>query len=79
MNNLLNLKFCSIFISLQVLEECFESKDIAKLQKAVTELPREEAEYHMKRCVDSGLWVPNAADVEKTESAVYDEPSAAKQ
>lgn len=23
-------------------------------------MPREEAEYHMKRCVDSGLWVPEA-------------------
>lgn len=23
-------------------------------------MPQEEAEYHMKRCVDSGLWVPDA-------------------
>lgn len=26
-------------------------------------MPVEEAKYHMKRCVDSGLWVPNAADL----------------
>lgn len=23
-------------------------------------MPPEEATYHMKRCVDSGLWVPDA-------------------
>lgn len=26
-------------------------------------MPVEDAKYHMKRCVDSGLWVPNAADL----------------
>lgn len=30
-------------------------------------MPVEEAKYHMKRCVDSGLWVPNAADAEEAE------------
>ena len=28
------------------------------LQDAVTKIPKEEAEYHIKRCIDSGLWVP---------------------
>lgn len=50
---------------LQVLQECFEKKDIQMLQDAVAKLPKEEAEYHIKRCVDSGLWVPNAKDAEK--------------
>ena len=27
-------------------------------------MPVDVAKYHMKRCVDSGLWVPNAADLE---------------
>lgn len=31
-------------------------------------MPVEEAKYHMKRCVDSGLWVPNAGDAEVGES-----------
>lgn len=31
-------------------------------------MPVEEAKYHMKRCVDSGLWVPNAGDAEIGES-----------
>lgn len=30
------------------------------LQEAITKLPEDEAKYHMKRCVDSGLWVPEA-------------------
>ena len=25
-------------------------------------MPEEEARYHMKRCVDSGLWKPSADD-----------------
>lgn len=32
------------------------------LQKAIETMDPEEAKYHMKRCVDSGLWVPNAND-----------------
>jgi cell division cycle protein 37 len=43
-----------------VLKDCFEKQDIQMLQQAITLLPEEEARYHMKRCVDSGLWVPEA-------------------
>lgn len=32
-------------------------------------MPVEEAKYHMKRCVDSGLWVPNAADLAEEQSS----------
>ena len=49
----------------QALKECFESQDISKLQEAIRSLPESEARYHMKRCVDSGLWVPSKED-EKT-------------
>lgn len=27
-------------------------------------MPRDEAAYHLDRCIKSGLWVPNAKDVE---------------
>jgi len=47
-------------VSYQVLKDCFEKQDIQMLQQAITLLPEEEARYHMKRCVDSGLWVPEA-------------------
>ena len=50
----------SILLSLvlQALQECFESQDIAKLQATIREMPEEEANHHMKRCVASGLWKP---------------------
>ena len=57
---------CNV-LSAQSLQKCFESRDISMLQQAVLEMPKEEAEYHIKRCIDSGLWVPNAADAEKQE------------
>jgi cell division cycle protein 37 len=30
------------------------------LKEAIAKMPEDEAKYHMKRCVDSGLWVPEA-------------------
>ena len=50
------------------------------LQKIMSELPQEEASYHLKRCVDSGLWIPNAKDApeakagEETEEEAYEVP-----
>lgn len=53
----------TVFESLPTeLQQCFEKKDIPLLQKIMREMPEEEARYHLKRCVDSGLWVPNAKD-----------------
>ncbi|XP_034101777.1 hsp90 co-chaperone Cdc37 [Drosophila nasuta] len=44
------------------LKACFESRDIELLQKTIATMPVDEAKYHMKRCVDSGLWVPNEGE-----------------
>ncbi|CAH0556748.1 unnamed protein product [Brassicogethes aeneus] len=41
------------------LKKCFESQDIALLQETIAKMDEEQAKYHMKRCVDSGLWVPD--------------------
>lgn len=41
------------------LQDCFDSKDIQLLQDTLTSMPEEEAKYHLKRCIDSGLWVPD--------------------
>ena len=60
----------------QILQECFEKKDVAMLQDAVTKIPKEEAEYHIKRCIDSGLWVPGGAD--KDDDDAEDAASAAE-
>jgi cell division cycle protein 37 len=40
--------------------EAFESRDVDQLKQALSSLDPEDAEYHMKRCVDSGLWTANA-------------------
>jgi len=52
----------------QVLQECFEKKDVAMLQEAVTKIPKEDAEYHIKRCIDSGLWVPGGGGADKADA-----------
>ena len=43
----------------QSLQECFEKQDIPMLHKFIGEMDEKDARYHMKRCVDSGLWVPD--------------------
>jgi len=46
-----------VFESLPViLQEAFESRDTDELKKALVAMPPDEAELHMKRCVDAGLW-----------------------
>eukprot|EP00957_Ditylum_brightwellii_P026980 2039843-Ditylum_brightwellii.AAC.1 len=46
-----------VFESLpQSMQEAFESREVDKLKEALMAMNPEEAEYHMKRCVDSGLW-----------------------
>uniref|UniRef100_A0A0B6Y952 Hsp90 chaperone protein kinase-targeting subunit n=1 Tax=Arion vulgaris TaxID=1028688 RepID=A0A0B6Y952_9EUPU len=47
------------------LRACFESQDVGLLQQAVVDMPKEEAAYHIQRCIDSGLWVPGGDDGEK--------------
>lgn len=42
------------------LKQCFESQDIPLLQETISKMDQKDATYHMKRCVDSGLWVPEA-------------------
>lgn len=69
------------------MKACFESRDIGSLQAVISAMDEEEAKYHMKRCVDSGLWVPDAkaaqaADAESAapeadQEPVYSETSSA--
>ena len=42
------------------LRACFEERNIPKLQQVLSAMSKEDAAYHMKRCVDSGLWVADA-------------------
>ncbi|XP_031635002.1 hsp90 co-chaperone Cdc37-like [Contarinia nasturtii] len=68
-----------VFESLpESLQKCFESRDIALLQETIKTMPEDEAKLHLKRCVDSGLWVPDASKVEKDgETSEADDGAAA--
>lgn len=59
-----------------ILQDCFEKKDVAMLQDAVTKMSKEDAEYHIRRCIDSGLWVPGGGD--KGDDDTEDGASAAE-
>ncbi|KAK9296668.1 hypothetical protein QLX08_009391 [Tetragonisca angustula] len=60
-----------VFESLpEPLQKCFESQDHALLQKTLAEIPQKEAFYHMKRCVDSGLWIPDSKSKELIDGGV---------
>ncbi|XP_041959630.1 hsp90 co-chaperone Cdc37 [Alosa sapidissima] len=59
------------------MQKCFDEKDISLLQDAISKMDPTEAKYHMKRCIDSGLWVPNSrtdGDDDDKEDDKDDEP-----
>lgn len=33
------------------------------MKEVIAKMPEEDAKYHIKRCVDSGLWVPDASQL----------------
>ncbi|KAI8437593.1 hypothetical protein MSG28_011867 [Choristoneura fumiferana] len=47
------------------LKKCFDSQDVPLLQATIAKMPEHEAIYHMKRCIDAGLWVPGKNDDEE--------------
>ncbi len=47
-----------IFPDAQEMQEAFTSRDTEALKVALSNMPHEEAQTHIQRCVDSGLWVP---------------------
>lgn len=62
------------------LQECFEKRDTDLLKQVIAAMPEDEAKYHLKRCVDSGLWVADAkadehglVEPEYTETAANDD------
>jgi len=62
-----------VFESLpEELQKCFESRDVQLLQDTIAKMDKEQAAYHMKRCVDSGLWVADASTL-KTDDEIKEE------
>ena len=53
-----------VFESLPIaMQEAFEAQDTAKLQATLAAMDPFEAKKCMKKCVDSGLWVPQDASI----------------
>jgi cell division cycle protein 37 len=42
------------------MQQAFESRDVATLKNVLLSMDPDEAQNHMKRCIDSGLWVDQA-------------------
>ncbi|RVE75926.1 hypothetical protein OJAV_G00003590 [Oryzias javanicus] len=49
------------------IQRSFDEKNIQMLQEAMNRMDPEEGRYHMKRCIDSGLWVPEARESDEEE------------
>ncbi|XP_033342006.2 cell division cycle protein 37 [Megalopta genalis] len=55
-----------VFESLpEPLQKCFETRNIALLHETLATMSQADACYHMERCIQSGLWVPDAKVAEK--------------
>lgn len=46
-----------VFESLPIeMQQAFESREVEQLKHALLQMDPKDAEYHMKRCIDCGLW-----------------------
>ncbi|KAL4659146.1 hsp90 co-chaperone Cdc37 [Arapaima gigas] len=55
------------------MKKCFDEKNVQMLQDVISKMDPTEAKAHMQRCIDSGLWVPNARTEEGTEKEAESE------
>jgi len=49
------------------LKACFDERDTEKLKQVLANMSEEDANYHMKRCIASGLWVLPADEERRTD------------
>lgn len=55
------------------MQACFEAQDKDKLKEVIAKMPEEEVQYHMKRCIDSGLWLPEGGSEDEGGKAVEED------
>ncbi|KAL7403527.1 hypothetical protein ABVT39_001866 [Epinephelus coioides] len=55
------------------IQKSFDEKNIQMLQEAISKLDPEEGKYHLRRCIDSGLWVPQSGEDDDDEKEEYEE------
>jgi hypothetical protein len=47
------------------MQTAFQSQSVEKLMETAQNMDSEVFQYHLNRCIASGLWVPNAKDAEE--------------
>ncbi|XP_033121850.1 hsp90 co-chaperone Cdc37-like [Anneissia japonica] len=58
-------------------KECFEAKDIPMLQRVLSAMDPKEGEEILKKCIDSGLWIPDAKKHEEEQRKLAEAQSPA--
>ncbi|KAJ6223938.1 hypothetical protein RDWZM_002483 [Blomia tropicalis] len=57
-----------VFDSLpEELQQCFQTRSRQHMQETLAKMEPEQAEYHLKRCIDSGLWSTEPTDFDEDE------------
>ncbi|XP_057700067.1 hsp90 co-chaperone Cdc37-like isoform X1 [Corythoichthys intestinalis] len=51
------------------IQRSFDEKNVEMLHEAINKLHPDEGKYHLSRCIDSGLWVPESGGDEDDEEA----------
>ncbi|XP_036949665.1 hsp90 co-chaperone Cdc37 isoform X2 [Acanthopagrus latus] len=49
------------------MQRSFDEKNIQMLHEAINKLDIEEGKYYLRRCIDSGLWVPESGEADDEE------------
>lgn len=58
------------------MQEAFGERDVDALRRLLEQMPPDEAQLHMKRCIDSGLWDPQGAGSGGSDEAEESMPPA---
>merc|ERR1712083_229382 len=59
------------------MQSAFIEQDVPALKEALIKLTESEAEYHMKRCIDSGLWTQPEEEEENGQDEEVDKQEEA--
>ncbi|XP_070837932.1 hsp90 co-chaperone Cdc37 isoform X1 [Chaetodon trifascialis] len=51
------------------IQKSFDEKNVQMLREAINRLDPEEGKYHLRRCIDSGLWVPDSGEGDDEEES----------
>lgn len=44
------------------MQEAFQTQSIEKMYEVAEKMDPEVFQHHLQRCIDSGLWIPNARE-----------------